>query len=181
MRDVVNERDEVVGQATREEFSSGKLICRVAFVMLANSLGELLLHQRSAKKRAYPLYWSGAAAGHLLSGETYEEGARRELKEELGIEVPLEFVGKFYSAPDREMVAVFLGSFDGPVQVERHEVERVEHFSPQHLAEKRPTSQVTSFVERSLPLILPRLCEGLGRHRGVETTPGSTSSRPSKK
>ncbi|MFY1674641.1 NUDIX hydrolase [Plantactinospora sp. WMMB334] len=162
MRDIVNEQDEVVGQAAKEEFSTGELICRVAFVMLANRSGELLLHQRSAKKKAYPLYWSGAAAGHLHSGETYEEGARRELREELGIEVPLEYVGKFYSAPDREMVGIFLGSYDGPVQVETHEVARVEHFSPQHLAEKPPDMRVTSFVERSLPLILPRLREADG-------------------
>jgi isopentenyldiphosphate isomerase len=157
MRDVVNEQDEVVGQASKEEFSTGRLICRVAFVMLTNRSGELLLHQRSAKKKAYPLYWSGAAAGHLLSGETYEEGARRELKEELGIEVPLEFIGKFYSSPDREMVAVFLGSHDGPVRIEKHEVERIEHFSPRRLAEQRDSMQITSFVERSLPLVLPRL------------------------
>jgi isopentenyldiphosphate isomerase len=157
MRDIVNEQDEVVGQASKEEFSEGELICRVAFVMLTNRSGELLLHQRSARKKAYPLYWSGAAAGHLHSGETYEEGARRELREELGIEVPLELVGKFYSPPDREMVAIFLGSYDGPVRVEKHEVERVAHFSPRRLAEQGPNMRITSFVERSLPMILPRL------------------------
>ncbi|WP_422773379.1 NUDIX hydrolase [Plantactinospora sp. WMMC1484] len=156
MRDIVNERDEIVGRATREEVAGGRLICRVAFVMLVNSNGEFLLQQRSAKKNTYPLYWSGAAAGHLASGETYEAGARRELKEELGIEVPLKYVGKFYSEPDREMVGAFLGCYDGPVQVERHEVERIAHFSPQHLAGK-PNMRITSFVKRSLPIILPQL------------------------
>ncbi|MEW1589461.1 NUDIX domain-containing protein [Micromonospora vinacea] len=157
MRDVVNEQDEIIDQAPKEEFATGNLICRVAFIMLANSRGELLLHQRSSKKKAYPLYWSGSAAGHLVSGETYEEGARRELMEELGIEVSLEFVGKFYSAADREMVGVFLGFYDGPLKIEWHEVERVEHFSPADLEKRRPTMQITSFVERSLPMVLPRL------------------------
>ncbi|MGH4019113.1 MAG: NUDIX hydrolase [Pseudonocardiaceae bacterium] len=114
MRDVVNEQDVVVGQAGREEIEAHGLICRVAFIMLANSKGELLLHQRSATKKAYPLYWSGAAAGHLVSGETYEGAAHRELWEEIGVEANLEFLGKFFSAPDREMVGVFWVSITAP-------------------------------------------------------------------
>jgi isopentenyl-diphosphate delta-isomerase len=125
--------------------------------MLANSRGELLLHQRAATKKAYPLFWSGAAAGHLISGETYEEAARRELKEEIGVEASLEFVEKFYSEPDREMVGVFLGFHDGPIEVEPHEVERVEYFSVERLQRERSRKQITSFVERSLSLVLPRL------------------------
>jgi len=73
--------------------------------------------------------------------------------------VPLKYVGKFYSAPDREMVATFLGSYEGPVRVEKHEVERIEHVSPQRLAEQPAEMLVTSFVERSLALILPHLSD----------------------
>jgi isopentenyl-diphosphate Delta-isomerase len=157
MRDVVNEQDEIVGKADKDEIAARGLICRVAFIMLANSRGELLLHQRAATKKAYPLFWSGAAAGHLISGETYEEAARRELKEEIGVEASLEFVGKFYSEPDREMAGVFLGFHDGPIEVEPHEVERVEYFSVERLQRERSRMQITSFVERSLSLVLPKL------------------------
>jgi 16S rRNA (adenine1518-N6/adenine1519-N6)-dimethyltransferase len=154
----VNEQDEVVGRADKATIESSGLICRVAFVMLANSKGELLLHQRSSRKKAYPLYWSGAAAGHLAAGESYEGAARRELREELGVEAAdLEFVGKFYSQDDREMVGVFLGVYDGSVTIEPWEVERVEYFTPERLKAARATIKVTSFVERSLPLILPSL------------------------
>ncbi len=157
MRDVVNEQDEIIGQATKEEVAAKGLICRVAFIMLMNRDDELLLHQRSANKRAYPLYWSGAAAGHLISGETYEEAARREMKEEIGVEATLEFVGKFFSEEDREMVGVFLGHYDGPIKAEPFEVARVENFSPDRLKAERPNMRITSYVERSLPLVLPRL------------------------
>jgi isopentenyldiphosphate isomerase len=157
VRDIVDEQDMVVGRATKEEISEHRYICRVAFVMLANSKGELLLHQRAATKRAYPLYWSGAAAGHLLAGESYEKGASRELMEEIGVAVPLELVGKFYSEADREMVAVFLGFYDGPIKVEAHEVEQVGYFSPASLERQRDKMQITSFVERALPLVMPRL------------------------
>lgn len=157
MRDIVNENDEVIGQATKEEVAAKGLICRVSFIMLVNSKGELLLHQRSANKKAYPLYWSGAAAGHLIRGETYEQAAIRELKEELGVEAELEFVGKFFSEEDREMVGVFLGHYDGPIKIEPMEVERVEYHRPERLQRELASMKVTSYVERSLPLILPKL------------------------
>ncbi|TPG17170.1 NUDIX hydrolase [Pedococcus bigeumensis] len=157
MRDIVNEDDEVLGRADKSEFGAGGHICRVAFIMLANAKGELLLHQRSANKRSYPLYWSGAAAGHLDAGESYEEAAIREMREEIGVSADLEFVGKFYSEADREMVGVFLGHYDGPIEVEPNEVAQVVYFTPRQL-EQRPTEmRITSYVERSLPLVLERL------------------------
>lgn len=157
MRDVVNEQDEIVGTADKGEIANRGLICRVAFVLLANQDGELLLHQRSANKNTYPHFWSGSAAGHLVSGETYEEAGARELQEEIGVSTALEMVGKFYSEPDREVVGVLLGFYDGPVEVEEYEVQRVEHFSPARLDRERENMQITSFVERALPLVLPRL------------------------
>ena len=160
MRDIVNEQDEVIGTATKEEIEAKRLIDRVCFIMLVNGKGELLLHQRSANKRAYPLYWSGAAAGHLASGETYEQAATREMKEEIGVQPDLQFVGKFYSADDREMVGVFLGYYDGaPLRIEPMEVAQVDYFSLDRLQREMPTMKITSYVERSLPLILPRLSE----------------------
>ncbi|MGW4671339.1 NUDIX hydrolase [Streptomyces sp. NPDC004324] len=153
MRDIVNFDDEVIGQAEKSEIEERGLICRVAFVMLHNARGELLLHQRAATKRAYPLYWSGAAAGHVNAGESYEEAAHRELREEMGIEARCWQVGKFYSEADREMVGVFLGVYDGPIKIEEAEVARVEHFSLDRLSQERESMQVTSFVDRSLPMV----------------------------
>lgn len=157
LRDVVDEEDNVVGQATKQLISEKGLICRVSFIMLVDGKGRLLLQQRSASKRAYPLYWSGAVAGHLSSGESYEEAARREMMEELGIEAELEFLGKFFSAEDREMVAVFLGHHDGPVEIERREIAQIRYFTPATLKAKLSDMKVTSFVERALPLVLSRL------------------------
>ncbi|SRR6266516_1430479 len=157
MRDIVNEEDVIIGQATKEDVAAHNLICRVCFIMLVNSRGELLLHQRSANKRAYPLYWSGAAAGHVISGESYQDAAQREMKEEIGVEADLEFIGKFFSKDDREMVGVFLGYYDGPIEIEPMEVEQVDYFSPERLEQEMPRMKVTSYVERSLPLVLPRL------------------------
>jgi isopentenyl-diphosphate Delta-isomerase len=157
MRDIVNERDEIVGCASKEEVESQGLICRVCFIMLVNKRGELMLHRRSEHMQDYPLYWSGAAAGHVKFGETYEQAAYREMKEEIGVEARIELVGKFFSEEDRRMVAVFLGYYDGPVIVDPLEVDKVEYYSPAKLDKVRGQMQVTSFVEKALAIVLPRL------------------------
>jgi NADH pyrophosphatase NudC (nudix superfamily) len=75
------------------------------------------------------------------------------VREELGIDVPLKFVGKFFSADDREMVGVFVGTHDGPFEVEPLEVAQIKFFTPDELERDLPRMRVTSFVERSLPLL----------------------------
>lgn len=157
VRDIVNERDEIVGQATKDEIAAQRLICRVAMVMLVNGNGELLLQQRAVTKKTYPLYWSSAAVGHVESGETYEEAAKRELMEEIGVDTPLEFVEKFYSDVERTMVGVFMGFYDGLVRIDPHEVARVALFTPASLTKERVNMMITSFVDRSLPMVLDRI------------------------
>ena len=52
-----------------------------------NDKKELLLQKRSATKKSHPNFWDISGAGHIRAGETVIEGAIRELKEELGVEV----------------------------------------------------------------------------------------------
>ena len=48
--DVVNERDEVVGQAARREVHRRGLLHRAVHVLVFNSRGEVFLQKRSMKK-----------------------------------------------------------------------------------------------------------------------------------
>jgi isopentenyl-diphosphate delta-isomerase len=153
MREVVDEDDVVIGRADYEVIKKYGLICRVAFVMLMRQNGDWLLHQRSAAMPAYPLYWSGAAAGHVELDETYADAAHRELWEELGVRTDLTFVGRFLSADDREMVGVFAGTYDGPLNVEGYEVAAVADYSLRDLMERPPAIRITSFVEKALPFV----------------------------
>jgi isopentenyl-diphosphate delta-isomerase type 1 len=60
---------------------------RTAHIWIINDKNELLLQKRSAHKKSYPNYWDTSAAGHIQSGESVVQGALRELKEELGLNV----------------------------------------------------------------------------------------------
>ena len=52
-----------------------------------NDKKELLLQKRSVTKKSHPNCWDISGAGHIRAGESVIDGAIRELKEELGVEV----------------------------------------------------------------------------------------------
>ena len=66
--DVVNERDEVIGQKPRSEIHRLKLNHRAVHVLVFNSRRELFLQKRSMKKDCFPGTWDSSASGHLASG-----------------------------------------------------------------------------------------------------------------
>jgi isopentenyldiphosphate isomerase len=83
--DVVDADDRVVAQATRAEVRARKLRHRATYILLFNSSGQLFVHRRSATKDICPSYDDVAVGGVVGAGESYDEGARRELAEEVGI------------------------------------------------------------------------------------------------
>jgi len=89
---VVNEDDEVVGKSTRKEVHEKGLLHREASVFIVNSKGEVLLQQRADNEK-----WDASASGHFPYDMSYEEGALKELGEELGIiatNEDIEFLGE---------------------------------------------------------------------------------------
>lgn len=93
--DVVNQNDEVVGAASQKDVYEQQLTHRIAHIMILNDRGDILLQKRGETCSYLPGFWSTSVGGHVRSGEMYEEGARREAQEELGITVDdLQPVGK---------------------------------------------------------------------------------------
>ena len=57
---------------------------RTVHIWIINSNNEILVQKRNLKKSTFPGLWAISVAGHVRSGETSEEAALRELKEEIG-------------------------------------------------------------------------------------------------
>lgn len=82
---VVDEHDTPIGEAPKEEVWQKGLFHRIVRIMLEDEQGRILLQRRSMQVESFPGYWDHSAAGHVDAGEDYDEAARRELQEELGV------------------------------------------------------------------------------------------------
>ena len=69
-----------------EEIPTG-LYRVVIHVAIINSEEKMLIQQRQPFKHSWPNMWDISVGGHVISGETSSQGAQREVKEELGIDV----------------------------------------------------------------------------------------------
>jgi len=85
--DVVNERDEVTGQAERDEVHRLGLVCRLVYLCFYTSSGDVILQKRSVTKKNDPGKLTAAASGHVAAGQSYLEAAVRETFEETGIQI----------------------------------------------------------------------------------------------
>jgi len=130
--DIVNDQDEVTGQATRSVAHGDKLTHRIVHVLVSNDKAEIALQLRSATVEFEPHAWISSAAGHVASGETYELAAQREMVEELGVTAPLKFLAKdFYGdrARGNLFLMIFIATHNGPFAPQTEDVERIEFFS----------------------------------------------------
>ncbi|MFZ1072031.1 MAG: NUDIX domain-containing protein [Verrucomicrobiia bacterium] len=136
--DVVNERDEVVGQNTRGEVHRLGLKHRAIHVLVFNAGGGVFLQKRSMKKDREPGKWDSSSSGHVDSGEDYDTCAVRELREEIGLAVTKtpERLFKIAACPetDAEFVWVYRCQAEGPFQLHPDEIECGGWFTPDEIS-----------------------------------------------
>ena len=90
---LVDEADQDVGHLSKERCHEGRGILHRAFSLLIfNGSDELLIQQRSAAKRLWPLYWSNSCCSHPRVAESMEAAIHRRLSKALGLRCPLQFL-----------------------------------------------------------------------------------------
>lgn len=135
----VDAADNVVGHASKAACHDGQGILHRAFsVFLFNARGELLLQQRSAQKRLWPLYWANTCCSHPRRGEAMRDAAVRRVREEVGLHATLHFTHEFtYHASygeagsEHERCSVFVGRAEAEPTVHPQEVAAVRWVSPE--------------------------------------------------
>jgi isopentenyl-diphosphate delta-isomerase len=135
---LVDEADRSLGFMSKALCHEGRGVLHRAFSLLIfNESGELLIQQRAASKRLWPMYWSNSCCSHPRGDETLEEATERRLYEELGIQCPLQFLFKFqYQAQfdatgaENELCSVYVGRWGGPVRANSNEIHDWRWVSP---------------------------------------------------
>jgi len=124
--DIVDERDRVVGQARRAEAYARRLRHRTAFVLVRDAADRIFVHRRTARKLVFPSAYDMFVGGVVGAGETYDEAARREAEEELGVEglpAPTPLFRFLYETPEHAWwSAVYEVRCDQPVHPQPEEV-----------------------------------------------------------
>ena len=137
---LISEKDEVLGLMDKMQAHENGLLHRAFSVFLFNEKGEVLLQKRAAEKYHSPNQWTNAVCSHPRLNESYEEGAKRRLQEELGIDVDIEKKFHFLYKADvgnelweHELDHVFTGKFEGEFQLNPEEVAEVKYLSMEDL------------------------------------------------
>jgi len=138
---LVDEADREVGHLSKARCHDGQGVLHRAFSLLIfNAAGELLLQQRGAGKRLWPLYWSNSCCSHPRRAESMETAIHRRLYEELGLRCPLQFLFKFqYQAQfetagsELELCSVFIGRSAAPPRIDVNEIRAWRWVHPQAL------------------------------------------------
>ncbi len=133
--DIVNERDEVIGQMPRSQVHREGRLHRAIHVLVFNKRGEIFLQKRSMRKDRFPGAWDSSSSGHVDHGEDYDACAIRELKEEIGLvaDGPLKRLIKIDACAetDQEFVWVYRLESEGPFELNADEIECGKWFTPE--------------------------------------------------
>ena len=149
---IVDKDNKVTGSAPRHQMRASGLPHRATYILVFNSLGELFVQKRTMTKDIYPGYYDVAAGGVVLAGERYDESAKRELAEELGIkETDLTSHFTFFYQEDKNRVwgRVYSCIYDGELILQAEEVESGYFMSPLEvlaLSKKEPFTRDGIYV-----------------------------------
>lgn len=123
--DIVDENDETTGdKRSRSEVHSAGLWHRVPHVYFFRKKDrsvQFLVHQRSPLKDLKPNCWDTRFGGHLISGQKWDDGIKREIQEEVGIKPDEENLLEGYkrkngkNPKNREINKIYYYKYEGSI------------------------------------------------------------------
>src|SRR5262245_57502655 len=122
--DVIDDAGRTIGTVTRREMRVRRLPHRSVYILVFNSAGELFVHLRTSTKDVYPSHWDVAIGGVLVAGESFEQGAAREGREELGVALELTPLFPFAYSDSASIAQAFAyaARHDGPFRLQPEEI-----------------------------------------------------------
>lgn len=139
---VVSNDNRFLRFADRREIHEGNLPHRSVQVLLWNRSGELLIQRRHPEKLTFPDHWDLSCAGHVdetdyVAGpdddldRVYDDVARRELFEELGVRPEITLLAHFAPEPGvhYEHLHLYRAEHEGPFVCQPDEVSEVRFVS----------------------------------------------------
>ena len=150
---LVDEDDQVIGSVTRKIAHSDRSKIHRAVDILVKNSNKILLQKRSSQKDTFPGFWTISAGGHVSYGETYEQAAQRELKEELGVDSELNILGKklFDTGAEQEYSTVYETTYStNNFNLDQTEVKEIAWIEIDKLAQFIADNNVTPSAKQSL-------------------------------
>lgn len=152
--DVVNEDDKVIGRKSKNLIHRDGDWHRVSHVLVLNKKSEVLCHKRSSTKEVFAGKWDFIIGGHVLSGESYYEAAKRELKEEVGMKNEIYEIGTWKGLSDpairhKTIVKIFATMYDGNVKflkLDKKEIEKLKFIKISDLEKISKSERKKEFV-----------------------------------
>lgn len=141
--DLYDKKRNITGELCRGEKIPDNYYHLVVHVWIKNSKGQYLISQRSPERKVHPLMWE-CQGGSVLKGETSLQGALREVKEEVGIDLKAEN-GKIVFSRVRnqiegrkfnDIVDVWLFEYDSEASLQKattKEVEQIKWLYPDEI------------------------------------------------
>ncbi len=155
--DLVDDNDNVIAKKTRTEiYRTGLKNYRVVNAFIKNSEGKLWIPRRGPNKRIFPLSLDFSMGGHVDSGEGYEQAFKREVAEELNLDMDtLEYreLGKLSPRINRvsSFMMVYEVAYSEAVNYNKNDFVEAYWLTPQELRERIHDGEK---VKSDLPVLI---------------------------
>jgi isopentenyldiphosphate isomerase len=102
--DEVDRAGKVIAVRPRSDLKKKAFFHNVSLVMPMTEDGKILLARRAIDKFPYPDTWACGVGGAASSGESAEDAAKREMREEIGKSYPIKRIASFVYDTDYKVI-----------------------------------------------------------------------------